>query len=232
MKQKAILHWSGGKDAALCLNRIKNNSDFEIAKLVTTLSLPFHRISMHGVRESLLDAQAINIGLPLEKLFLPENPSMEIYEKAFTAMLINNRKEGLEQHVFGDIFLEDIKTYRENLFVPLSLTPVFPLWKNPSLDLAYEFIDHGFKAIVVCVDDRKMRMEFAGCEFNRDFLKSLPNGIDPCGENGEFHTFVYDGPVFQMPVNFMKGETTLKEYKNQHTGEIFGRFWFCDLINE
>jgi uncharacterized protein (TIGR00290 family) len=229
---QAVLHWSGGKDAALCLYRLKKSKQPAITNLLTTVTLPQKRITMHGVRETLLDQQAKSLGFGLLKIYLDQNPSMEVFEKKILEMLTELGKQGTKVSVFGDIFLEDLKRYRETLLKRKNLTPFFPLWGQSTQSLANEFIDLGFEAIVVSVDDKKLGKEFIGRKFDRDFLASLPKSVDPCGENGEFHTFVYDGPMFHSKVNFSLGEIVLKVYEVKNADEISSRFWFCDLIPE
>lgn len=247
MKEKLIFNWSGGKDSALALYKILQTKQYNIICLLTSISEQYQRISMHGVRVELLDMQAQSIGLPLQKIQIPEMPSMEIYEKLMTKLLTNLKAKGATACIYGDIFLEDLRIYRENKLAELNLKAVFPLWKIPTDTLIREFIDTGFKAITTCVNDKYLDKSFAGRIIDNDFLKDLPGNVDPCGENGEFHSFVFDGPIFKEPVPFEKGEIVYKKYtppkqkdnftddadsSNKHnTDSPFDNgFWYCDLF--
>jgi uncharacterized protein (TIGR00290 family) len=218
--KEAILAWSGGKDSAMVLYEIENTKSQKICALLTTLTEDYDRISMHGVRRVLLEQQAASLGFPLEKIYIPKNSSNEIYEARMKEKLLVYKNKGITAVIFGDLFLEDVKKYREENLSKIGMHAVFPLWKNDTAKLAERFIDLGFKAIVTCIDSQTVGKEFAGREYNKPFLKDLPSKVDPCGENGEFHTFVYDGPIFRKPVNFKPGEITLRD----------NRFYFCDLL--
>jgi uncharacterized protein (TIGR00290 family) len=195
---------------------------------------------MHGVRRSLLEAQAKAIGLPLDTIELPEQPSMKDYEHAVIEKLTAFKEEGFTSAVFGDIFLEDLKQYRENQLALMDFKGIFPLWKRNTTELIHEFIDLGFKTIVVCTKAEVLDESFAGRVIDRNFLKDIPMHVDPCGENGEFHTFVYDGPIFQQPVEFTTGEKVFREYiaPQDSRDQCFSQqpqtnnmgFWFCDLL--
>ncbi len=205
--------------------------------LLTSVSQPYQRVSMHGVRESLLEAQAKSIRLPLVKIYIPEMPSMEVYEKVMMETLTGLKIKGATAAVFGDIFLEDLRAYREKKMAQIGLKTIFPLWKIDTQKLVQEFIDSGFKAITTCVNDNYLDKDFVGRMIDEDFLKSLPPNVDPCGENGEFHSFVFDGPVFKNPVEFTKGEIVYKKYnapKNDKSGKdeppLENGFWYCDLL--
>lgn len=231
-KQKAIFNWSGGKDSALCLHKILINKNFDIQFLFTTLNGKNKRISMHGVSEHLLDMQAESINLPLKKLYLPEFTSMEEYNAKMTEILQKLKYEGISHSVFGDIFLEDLRKYRENQLSKLGIKAEFPLWGQKTHEVANAFIDKGFKAIIVSVDIRYLDQSFAGRIYDQSFLDDLPDGVDPCGENGEFHTFVFDGPIFKNSVMFEKGSIVYKAYKSpekENPDKNIG-FWYCDLI--
>ncbi len=246
MKEKVIFNWSGGKDSAFCLYKILQTQQYDIQCLLTSISQQYQRISMHGVRVNLLEAQAAEIGLPLKMMQIPDMPSMEDYEKVMSSTLSDLKAQGATASVFGDIFLEDLRAYREAQSARLNLEAVFPLWKIPTDSLVLEFIDLGFKAITTCVNARNLDQSFVGRMVDRDFIKDLPSNIDPCGENGEFHTFVFDGPIFKDPVRIEKGEIVFKEYNppNQQTGAdpIRGSdrlnpekpsqngFWYCDFF--
>ncbi|WP_192348368.1 diphthine--ammonia ligase [Algoriphagus sp. Y33] len=242
-KEKAIFNWSGGKDSALTLYKLQQSQDFEIACLLTSISGKYQRISMHGVRVDLLEAQAEHIGIPLVKMEVPDMPSMAVYEETMRNMLSGLKKEGITASVFGDIFLEDLRTYREGKLAELDLKGVFPLWKRPTDLLIREFLDLGFKTITTCVNEKYLDKSFVGRVIDEEFLKDLPDDVDPCGENGEFHTFVYDGPIFSKPINFKKGEIVLRKYEapksEDDADQCFSDkkedparygFWYCDLI--
>ncbi len=236
MKEKVILNWSGGKDSALALYRIMESQQYDIMCLLTTLSEEYRRVSMHGVRLELLEAQAESTGLPLIKIFLPEMPDMATYENAMTSTLKALRAKGASASVFGDIFLEDLRKYREDKLEDLDLKALFPLWKLPTTELIHEFINLGFKTIVTCVSEKHLDKSFAGRIIDHDFLLDLPEDVDPCGENGEFHTFVFDGPIFKKPISFEKGELVYRKYKptgneDNAAGALFDSgFWYCDLM--
>lgn len=235
---KSFFNWSGGKDSALALYHALASGSDSIEKLVTNINGMHHRISMHGVRESLLEQQAEAIGIPLHKILLPEEPTMQEYERQMAEHVGQLKKEGFEQAVFGDIFLEDLKTYRERQLGLLGITAAFPIWKRDTADLIREFIDLGFRTILVCISAGCLPREFAGREIDRDFLTDLPAGIDPCGENGEFHSFVFDGPIFSKPVSFTKGEIVYREYAapgNKETATDTpppAGFYFQELLPE
>lgn len=189
-KRQVLLSWSGGKDSSLALYEIQKNIEFEIVALVTTVTSDYDRVSMHGLRAKLLDLQAQSLNIPLQKVLISKNASNDEYESKFNEVLLKYKNAGIDQVVFGDLFLEEIKKYREDLLQKIEMECIFPIWKRDTTELAYEFIDLGFKAITVCVDSNVLGKEFVGREFNEQFLNDLPADIDPCGENGEFHTFV------------------------------------------
>ena len=232
-KQKAIFNWSGGKDSSLCLHKVLSDSKFNIKYLLTTLNGQNKRVSMHGVAEQLLDAQAESIGLPLKKLFLPEFPTMGEYDTLISDFFKNLMAEGITTSIFGDIFLEDLREYREKQLKTIGLKAEFPLWKIDTKDVARDFIDKGFKSIIVSIDKRYLDKSFAGRIYDDSFLNDLPKNVDPCGENGEFHSFVFDGPIFKNPISFKKGEVVYKQYKShsKENPEVKNGFWYCDLIS-
>jgi uncharacterized protein (TIGR00290 family) len=247
MKEKVIFNWSGGKDSALCLYKILQAQQYNVVGLLTSINERYQRISMHGVRVDLLDAQADSIGLPLIKMQIPEMPTMEVYEKIMVATLEDLKTKGVTSSVFGDIFLEDLRKYRENKLAELNLTGVFPLWQIPTDKLIEKFIALGFKTIITCVNEKYLDKSFAGRVIDDNFLKDLPGNVDPCGENGEFHTFVYDGPIFKQPIPFEKGEVVYRKYEpakekdnstydcnntdKESTEDPFDNgFWYCDLL--
>jgi len=228
---KAFFNWSGGKDSALCLHHILSSSNWDIRYLFTTLNGQNKRVSMHGVPELLLDRQAESINLPLKKLYLPEQTSREEYDLKMTKILDEAKADGINHSIFGDIFLEDIRQYREKQLARSGFKAVFPLWGMTTKHVAKEFIKKGVKAIVVSVDSRWLDQSFAGRIYNEQFLKDLPQHVDPCSENGELHTFVFNGPVFKNPIVIEKGEIIYKEYPSPDTNnsESTIGFWFCDL---
>ena len=232
--KKAVFNWSGGKDSAIALHYILKEGKYQVSKLLTSVNSHHHRISMHGVRVELLEQQTAKLELPLEKLMLPEQPQMAEYEEIMGNMLTQLQNEGITHSIFGDIFLEDLKTWRENKLSEIGMKAVFPLWKKNTLNLLHEFVEMGFKTIIVCCNAQLLDKSFAGMIIDRDFIKDLPKNVDPCGENGEFHTFVFDGPIFKSPVEFTLGETVYKEYdhpNSQQNGKDKMGFWFADLIN-
>ncbi len=185
-----LFSWSGGKDSSLALYEIQKCRDYEVAALITTVTSDYERVSMHGLRSSLLEEQAEYLNIPLQKVFISKNASNDEYESKFNEVILNYKESGIRHVVFGDLFLQEIKKYREDLLQKIEMECVFPIWKRDTVKLAKEFINLGFKAITVCVDSNVLGEEFAGREFNEQFLNELPSGVDPCGENGEFHTFV------------------------------------------
>jgi len=243
LKTKALLNWSSGKDAALALYKIAQNPDFEISCLLTSINQEFQRISMHGVRVELLQQQAKSIGLPLEIMQIPEMPTMEVYERIMTETLVKLKKQGITHSVFGDIFLEDLRKYREEKLAEIGFKGIFPLWKIPTHELIQEFLRLGFKTIVVCVNERFLDKSFVGRILNQDFIDDLPENVDVCGENGEFHTFTFDGPIFSQPIYFEIGETSYQKHESPKQENSFSTiretnfsdpfkfgFWYCDLI--
>ena len=218
--KKAICSWSGGKDSAMALYEIRREGRYDVSSLLTTVTKDYDRISMHGVRSVLLESQARSLGLDLEKVFITKESTDAEYESKMRSVLEKHAAGGLDGVIFGDIFLEDLKKYREDKLLLLRLKGIFPIWKKDTAALARHFIALGFKAIVTCVDSRFLPKIFAGRRFDEQFLTALPAGVDPCGENGEFHSFVYDGPLFKNRLKFTIGDVVLKD----------NRFYFCDLL--
>lgn len=206
-RPKAVVSWSSGKDAAFALWQVERDAEFEVAGLLTTVTASFHRVSMHGVREVLLERQAAAAGLPLHKVEIPYPCPNEIYEQAMAQAVTSLQAEGVSHIVFGDLFLEDIRAYRESRLAPTGMRPVFPLWGRDTRELAHEMVRGGLEAYLVCVDPRKLSKEFAGRRFDDSLLADLPPSVDPCGENGEFHTFVSNGPMFSRSISVAFGET-------------------------
>ncbi|PIF47732.1 uncharacterized protein (TIGR00290 family) [Chryseobacterium sp. 52] len=234
MRPKAVFNWSSGKDSALALYKILQEDRYEVSTLLTSINKEFQRISMHGVHVSLLEKQAESLGLPLIKMELPKEPSMEEYRDIMTKTMSEIQASGITHSVFGDIFLEDLRKYREEQLKTIGMEAVFPLWKQNTSDLIHEFIHLGFKTIVTCVNETYLDKSFAGRIIDKDFIRDLPENVDPCGENGEFHTFTFDGPTFKEPVLFEIGETVKKTYPkpkaDSEKEEEEYVFWFCDLI--
>jgi uncharacterized protein (TIGR00290 family) len=229
--KKAIFNWSGGKDSSLSQYYILQSKEYDIRYLVTSVNSKFNRISMHGVRQELLRRQAESLGLPLHMIMIPEMPTMEIYDNLMEQTLKKFKEEGIEYSIFGDIFLEDLKKYREEGLSRVEIKGVFPIWKIPSAKLVREFIDLGFKAVLVCVDEKILDRSFVGRPIDHALLKDLPANVDPCGENGEYHSFVYDGPIFHHPVAFDFGEVVHRDYAATTTDtKVHTGFWYCDLI--
>ncbi|MBI2818022.1 MAG: adenine nucleotide alpha hydrolase [Acidobacteria bacterium] len=200
IKPKAWLSWSSGKDSAWALKVTREMEQVEVAGLLTTVNTTHDRVAMHAVREVLLEMQAAAVGLPLLKVRLPWPCPNDVYECQMSIAMQRARHEDVSYVVFGDLFLEDIRRYREEKLAPCKITPLFPLWGRDTTALAEEMIAGGLRAYLTCVDPRKIESSFAGRSFDSDFLRDLPEGVDPCGENGEFHTFVYAGPMFQSPL--------------------------------
>ncbi|ROI00985.1 MULTISPECIES: diphthine--ammonia ligase [unclassified Chryseobacterium] len=234
MKPKALFNWSSGKDSALALYQLLQEDQYEISTLLTSINREFQRISMHGVHVSLLEQQALSLGIPLVKMELPKEPSMEEYQEIMKKTMSGIQSQGITHSIFGDIFLEDLRQYRESQLESIGMKAVFPLWKQNTPDLIQEFLNLGFKTIVTCVNGAYLDKSFAGRIIDHSFIKDLPENVDPCGENGEFHTFTFDGPIFKNPIPFEIGETVKKTYPKPKTdsGEENGEyiFWFCDLI--
>jgi uncharacterized protein (TIGR00290 family) len=218
--EKVLFTWSGGKDSALSLYMLRKFHNYEIAALLTSVTEDYDRISMHGVRRVLLEQQAQSLGLPLEMLYITRNSSNEEYEAKLKDKLLQYKSQGVSSAVFGDIFLEDLRKYRENNLAQIGMKGIFPIWKRNTTELAHTFIDLDFKAVITCVDSNVLEGKFVGRYFDKEFLSELPPQVDPCGENGEFHSFVYDGPIFRERIRFRRGKIVLRD----------NRFYFRDLI--
>ena len=202
---------------------------------MTAINGHYDRVSMHGLRKTLLEAQAEAIGIPLTMIELPEEPSMETYNNRMNIALQQLKEEKFEHAGFGDIFLEDLRGYRENQLKPFGISGIFPLWQRDTDTMVRTFLDLGFKAIVVCIKAALLDESFVGRVIDEDFLRDLPKNVDPCGENGEVHTFCFDGPLFKYPVKFQIGEKVFRSYRSpgksdsEATDEAMG-FWFVDLL--
>jgi len=220
MTRNIVFSWSGGKDSALALYEILKTESYNVVSLITTVTEEYDRISVHGVRNDLLEKQTKSLKLPLHKINNPKNCSNNIYERNLTETLSIYKNKGITEVAFGDIFLEDVKEYRDELLKKMGMKGIYPIWQKNSKELAKVFIESGFRAITTCIDSQQIHKNFAGKEYDQDFLDDLPDTADPCGENGEFHTFVYNGPIFNVKVNFIIGDIVLRD----------NRFFYCDLI--
>lgn len=236
---KAIFCWSGGKDSALCLHKTLSEKTYDVKYLLTTVNGNFNRISMHGVREELVEMQAQSIGIELIKVIVKEGSNSE-YENQMEAAFLKAKQEGVEHVIYGDIFLEDLRAYRQKHLAKIGMKGVFPLWKEDTSKLINEFIDKGFKTVTCCVNDGYLSKEWSGIEVNKEFVNCLPLSVDPCGEKGEYHTFCYEGPIFKKPINFKIGEIIYKGLEIKTNDDVCALsaeiktkgFWFCDLIPE
>jgi uncharacterized protein (TIGR00290 family) len=216
---KAILSWSGGKDSSLALYEVTKSKDYEVVSLITTLTKDFGRISMHGVRRQLLLEQAKRLRLPIAEVWIGKGAGNAEYEKQMSDALARSYSDGVRHVIFGDLFLEDIRRYREEKLSRENLSGVFPLWRRDTRRLAAYFVEQGFKAIVCTVDPKALDPSFCGRDFDAAFLSDLPASVDPCGENGEFHTFVYAGPIFDKEIEVRKGEVVMRD-----------EFYFADIL--
>jgi len=218
-----IVAWSGGKDCTLALHDILRGDEYEPAALLTTVTGGYDRISMHGVRRSLLQLQASALDIPLHEVAIAPNADNDEYERAMARALstLCTRTPAIAGVVFGDLFLRDIREYRERQLARAELRAIFPIWERDTREMAGRFIELGFRAVVVCVDSTQLDGSFAGREFDASFVADLPDGVDPCGENGEFHTFVYDGPLFATPVAHARGEIVVRDE----------RFHYAELLD-
>jgi uncharacterized protein (TIGR00290 family) len=218
--ERILFTWSGGKDSALALYELEMIQGYEIAALLTTITRDYDRISMHGVRVPLLKKQAESLRIPLEEIFISKNSSNEEYEARISEKLMYYHNQGIDSVIYGDIFLEDVRKYRESNLEKIGMKGIFPLWRRDTAELAHTFIELGFKAVITCIDSDVLDKRFAGRVFDEQFLSELPDNVDPCGENGEFHSFVYDGPVFRERIPYRKGRIVLRDK----------RFYYCDLM--
>lgn len=235
---KCIFNWSGGKDSALALYHCLQNPEMEIKYLVTTVNDAVNRISMHGVRESLLIRQAEEIGILLYQIRLPEMPGMKEYDDTMRYHLEYLKAQGITHSIFGDIFLEDLKAYRDQRLAEIGLTGIYPLWKRDTHELINEFLSLGFGTVIACTQERLGHL--AGQELNAGLIAGLPRDVDVCGENGEFHTFTFKGPIFKNEIRYQTGEKVFKEYKAPQNSddtclpaddtEKKNGFWYCDLL--
>lgn len=231
--QKTYFNWSTGKDSALALYYLQQNRNLQIDHLLTTINSHHDRVSMHGLRRELLLKQVASLNIPFSTVELPEQPSMDEYNKLMADTVDKLKRDGYTDCGFGDIFLEDLRAYREKQLEGIKCH--FPIWKKDTTELFEEFIDLGFKAITIALNSQLLDESFIGRELDRSFLNDLPDNVDPCGEYGEFHTFCYDGPIFDTPIDFQIGEKIYREYPSpkkdeQHDTDKRVGYWFCDLL--
>ena len=227
---KVVMNWSSGKDAALAYHLLAQQGIGEVTHLLTTLSEEHDRIFMHGIREQLLDMQAERMGLPLLKVKLPASPNDSIYKDAMLQIMASLKEQGVTTAAYGDIFLEDLKIYREQQLAQVGIEGIFPLWEKDTRDLVRLVESLGIEAVIVCVNEKCLGKEFLGKKINAAFLDSLPDNVDPCGENGEFHTFVYNAPYFSAPIPIVTGEIVHKTYKSPDGNSKWDTgFYFLDV---
>ena len=217
--EKVLFAWSGGKDSAISLYEIQKNQKYEIVSLLTTITEDYDRVSLHGVPRTLVEQQAYSLGLPIEEVFISKASSNEEYESKMRVTLTRFKQDGVSLVVFGDIFLEEIRKYREGNLSRLGMKGIFPIWGRDTAEVTRSFIALGFQAIITCIDSKVLDKRFAGRTLNEHFLAELPPNVDPGGENGEFHSFVYDGPIFKGSIAYTLGELVLRD-----------SFYFCDLL--
>jgi uncharacterized protein (TIGR00290 family) len=219
-KEPVVLSWSGGKDSTMAAYQLLASQKYEIAALLTTVTEGFDRISMHGVRRELLERQADSLGIPLHKILIPQDCSNEIYEARMREAMSRIKAQGITKIAFGDLFLEDVKRYRDERLEQAGMTGLYPIWMRDTDELVRTFIGLGFKAILACVDTRALNASFAGREIDLQLLKDLPQSADPCGEYGEYHSFVYAGPIFKHAIACKTGDRVLRNE----------RFNYCDIV--
>jgi uncharacterized protein (TIGR00290 family) len=241
-REKIIFCWSGGKDSALALNRVLQDDRYEVATLLTTCNEHFQRVSMHGVRLELLEQQAAAIGLPLEKVFVSRRSSNEEYQQKMSACLLAHQARGVTACAFGDIYLEDLRRWRDENLAKIGMRGIYPVWKIDSPKLIREFLALGFGAVICCVNDAYLGKETLGRNIDAEFIASLTPDVDPCGENGEFHSFAFAGPIFKQAVKFKVGEKVYRPVEATHPTSTTSTyvcpsgpretrgFWFCDLL--
>ncbi len=217
--EKVVLCWSGGKDSAISLYEIQKNGKYEILTLLTTITDDYDRVSLHGVPRTLVEQQAHSLGLPIQEVFIPKACSNEEYDSKMGEVLTKFKQDGIAQVVFGDVFLEWVKKYREDNLAKLGMKGIFPLWGRDTAELTRSFIALGFQAIITCINSKVLDKRFAGRRLDEHFLAELPPNVDPCGENGEFHSFVFDGPIFKERIAYTLGESVLRN-----------SFYFCELL--
>ena len=232
MKKKAVLFWSGGKDSALALHFSRQNKDIEVVALVCTLNDEYKRVSMHGIRQDVVERQAYQTGLPIIKMWIPNEPDNSAYENALISTYQKLKLADVEVIIYGDIFLKDIRLYRDRILKEAGLEGYFPLWNRDTFELINEFLNLGFKTLICCINTARLDNSSLGKELNRIFLDTLPITVDPCGENGEFHTFCFSGPVFSEDVAFETGEKhySALQIKSKDDETTETGFWYVDII--
>jgi uncharacterized protein (TIGR00290 family) len=211
MKTKTLLSWSSGKDSAWALHILRQQQNIELAGLFSTVNREFERVAMHAVRNELVHQQARSLGLPIQFIEIPYPCSDTEYAAIMQGFLTQAKEQGIEQIAFGDLFLEDVRQYREQNLAGTGITPIFPLWGIPTDELSREMVKSGLRAKVTCIDPKKLPEELSGRDYDELFLQALPDSADPCGENGEFHSFVYDGPMFQERIDIQTGKTVTRD---------------------
>ena len=217
--ERVLFSWSGGKDSAMALYEIQKDKEYEVVSLLTTITEDYDRVSMHGVRRSLVEQQAKSLGLPIQEVFISKDSSNEEYESRMKETLIKFKQAGVYLVVHADVFLAEVRKYREDNLLKLGMKGVFPIWGRDTAELTRSFIALGFQAITTCVDAKVLDKRFVGRTLDRQFLADLPPNVDPAGENGEFHSFVFDGPIFKERIAYKLGKQVLRD-----------SFYFCDLL--
>ncbi|HVO32571.1 MAG TPA: ATP-binding protein [Elusimicrobiota bacterium] len=221
VREPVVISWSGGKDSMLALHEVRASGSFDVISALTTVTQEYDRVCMHGVRRSLLRRQCDELSLPLAEIVMPPQPTNAHYEEGVGRALDKFRARGVSQVVFGDIFLEDLRAYRDRQLAGLGFSGIYPLWRQPSEALVRRFLALGYRTVLACVDTRAMPADFAGRELDESLLSALPPGVDPCGENGEFHTFVWSGPLFRHPIRLVRGDRVQR-----------AQFMYCDWLEE
>ena len=237
-KHKTYFNWSTGKDSAIALYHLLQDERYAVDELITTVNSHYNRVSMHGLRKKLLIAQTNALNIPASLIELPEMPSIEVYEQKMLETVTTLKDKGFTHSAFGDIFLEDLRIYREKQLAKQGFKTLFPIWKRNTKELLNEFLYLGFKTIIVCANSKYFGVDFVGTVIDKNFIDNLPEGVDPCGENGEFHTFCFYGPIFKNPIPFTIGEKVYREYNAPKSdddsicksdSEKYG-VWYCDLL--
>jgi uncharacterized protein (TIGR00290 family) len=239
VSEKVLFCWSGGKDSAMALHRVLADSRYEVVGLLTTYNEHYQRVSMHGIRLDLSERQAESIGLPLDKVFVSQRSSNEEYALKMAECMLRYKEQGVTTVAYGDIFLEDLRAWREENLRQIGMSAIFPLWKNDTRELIREFIDLGFKSRICCINDAFLDESAVGRDIDAEFIASLPPDVDPCGENGEYHSFAYGGPIFRETLAIECGEKVYRPVERTHPGsdvcalpdrKLTKGFWFCDLL--
>ncbi|WP_422349910.1 ATP-binding protein [Flagellimonas sp.] len=228
--KKTFFNWSSGKDSALALYHLQQQEEYTVDRLLTTVNSHYDRVSMHGLPRPVLEAQTAAIDIPLDIVEVPEKPSMETYNELMTQKMQQMVADGYTHAAFGDIFLEDLKVYREKMLATQGIQAVFPIWKRDTRELYMEFLEKGFRTVIVCINNDLLEESFLGAELSLDLLEQFPKNVDPCGENGEFHTFCFDGPIFNHPISFEIGEKVFRTYDNPSDTSNPIQFGFCDIL--